>query len=89
MDYQTYGSWMSDFSVRQVPVVPGWITSYDPGKDVLTAVRVGELTRYQEEYGCRTQVTATDARELECLCIAEIVHAAMVSKAEAAPFDGP
>lgn len=75
-------------TVTQVPVIPGWVTTYDQMTGVLAAHRVGELTVYQQEYGCRTTVTATDARELECLCIAEIVHAAMVAKAEEAPFDG-
>jgi hypothetical protein len=67
-------------TVRNVPVLPGFITSLEDG--ILTAERIHPLTPYQLAYGCKTRVTAPTAEELDWLCVAERVHAELVANAE-------
>lgn len=69
-------------TVRNIPVIPGFITSADA--DVLTATRIDPLSPYQLQYGCRTVVTAPTGEELDWLCVAERVKAELVARAEAA-----
>lgn len=73
-------------SRQNLPTVPGFIvqgTTDDDGlPNGLLAIRIDPLTPYQLAYGCREEVAAATATELGCLCIAELVHAAMVARAE-------
>jgi hypothetical protein len=72
-------------TVEQIPAIPGWITSARPTQDgrELVAIRTADLTDYQRTYGCLPEVKAADPRELECLCIAQLLLAAMVDRAAA------
>lgn len=79
---------MAPHTVMQKPVIPGWIVNVNRDAGELMAVRIEALTDYQRMYGCRTEVSAANAQELELLCIAEMVHAAMVAKAEKAARGG-
>lgn len=69
--------------VTQAPTVPGWITKHTMGEGggQYVAYRVTDLTDYQRTYGCLERVAAKEAAELECLCIAQLVLAAMVDRA--------
>lgn len=68
---------------RQIPVIPGWAVRHPGADGVYIAERLEPLTPYQRQYGCLEELGAGDERELECLCIAQIVLAAMVERAEA------
>jgi hypothetical protein len=67
-------------TVHGAPVLQGWITSHRDG--IYIAERVRPLSDYQALYGCKTQVTAPTAAELDWLCVAERVHAELVANAE-------
>ena len=73
---------------RTAPPITGWITSVEKPTDEhpdgrLHAVRIQTLSKYQAEYGCRTEIYAPTGAELEVLALAELVHASIVSTAEA------
>lgn len=67
-------------------MIPGWHTQVEAASEEhperLKATRVEGLSDYQQEYGCRFEVFALTSAELEVLTTAEVVHAAMVAKAE-------
>jgi hypothetical protein len=70
-------------TVLAAPHVPGWTTKHVMGENggQYVAYRVLDLTDYQKQYGCLMRVAAKEPKELECLCIAQLVLAAMVDKA--------
>jgi hypothetical protein len=68
-------------AVRNVPVIPGWVTSLEDGE--LVAERFEDLTEYQLSKGVLDRVTAMDARELERLCIGQYLYGLVVTDAEA------
>lgn len=60
--------------------IQGWTVERDGVSWVAT--RDEPLTEWQRRYGCRTRVEATLTQELRLLCLAEDVHAGMVTAAE-------
>lgn len=64
--------------------IPGFITDYvrTAGAPMWTATRIGDLSNYQIEQGCRSFVIAPTITELRLLCCAERVKADLVATAE-------
>ena len=66
---------------RMVTVeIPGFTVTDHGG--AFTAERTAGLSPYQQQYGCRMDVTANTLAELQLLCTAERVKAELVAQAE-------
>jgi hypothetical protein len=66
----------------QVPVIPGWATSYDETQEGYRASQPDPLTDYQRIHGCVTEILAGGPRELEALCLAQTALAVLLARAE-------
>ncbi|MFB4320684.1 hypothetical protein [Actinomadura sp. 21ATH] len=64
--------------LRVVPAIPGWITRRDHVAGELVATRITNLTPYQVEHGCKSEIRAVDQQELVWLCTGQSVLAELV-----------